>query len=258
MKTALLLSGWPRFHAEFDEQLSNLHGSDIDWIVVLWKNFPADVETTLNSALTPSYVDTVNNEDDARAWLRARMPESHNLVHFSYVDWNDFPMELVRDSYSNQVPGTNPEAIFRQFWMLNQVNTARHNYGQYDLVIRSRGDVAVYNPIQLDKVYQALQAESNRLLVPSNNRQGLAWNDLFTVGMPAAIDIYADAYKHFNDFYDRGVTMHPENIVSHVIKSHGLYWGDEGVIANIRQLGKYLTPTFVRGQKYYQADFGRW
>jgi hypothetical protein len=94
--------------------------------------------------------------------------------------------------------------------------------------------------------------------VPSNNRQGLQWNDLFTVGTPQAIDIYADAVNHFNEFYKRGVTMHPENIVSHVISNQGLYWADDGVIANIRQLGKYLTPTFIKGQKYYDADFGKW
>ena len=258
MKTALLLSGWPRFHAEFDEQLANLHGSEIEWIVVLWKNFPADSEIMLNSVLTPSYVNGVHNEDDARAWLRARMPKSHSLVHFSYVDWNDFPMHLVRSEYSNQIEGTYPEAIFRQFWMLNQVNTASKQYGPYDLVIRSRGDVALYNGIQLDVLHPVLQAEPMRLLVPSTNRQGLDWCDLFTIGTPQAMDIYADAYRHFNDFYDRNVTMHPENIVSHVIKAHGLYWHNEGLKAEIRQRGKFLSPTFVRGQKYYEADFGRW
>jgi hypothetical protein len=52
--------------------------------------------------------------------------------------------------------------------------------------------------------------------------------------------------------------MHPENIVSYVLKDKGLYWMDDGIIANIRQRGKFLTTHFIKGQKYYEPDFGRW
>lgn len=257
MKTALLLSGWPRFHAEFDEQLSNLHGSEIDWIVVLWKNFPSDVDLTLNAALTPSWMDTVKNEDDARAWLKARMPANHNLAHFSYIDWNDLP-DYVRRDYPNQVPGTVPEAIFRQFWMFKQTYAVAESIGSYDLILRSRADTSVSTPIHLDQIHKELLSDPLRLVIPSNNRQGLSWNDLFCIGLPETMKVYATAVDHFNEVYDMGVTMHPENIVSHVLRLRGLHWNDDGIIASIRQLGKYLTPTFVKGQKYYEADFGRW
>ena len=257
MKTALLISGWPRFHAEFDEQLANLNNSDFEWIVTLWKNFPQDVDFTLNACLTPSYIDAVKTEDDARAWFLARMPLGHKLAHLSFVDWNDFPSDMVKD-YPNQVPGTNPEAIFRQFWMLQHVNSVSKSHGPYDLVVRCRGDVAMSNSIDLAKIHTVLKDDPMQLIVPSNHRQGLAWSDLFTVCTPQAMDIYADAVNHFNDFYNRGVTMHPENIVSHVLRDRGLYWNDLGIQANIRQRGKYLTPHFIKGERYYEPDFGRW
>ena len=260
VRTALLLSGWPRFHAEFDEQLANLHGSEIDWIVVLWKNYPTDADFTLNACLTPSWLDQVHNEQDARVWLEARMPETHRLAHVSFVDWDDFPPYMIGD-YTNQVPGTNPEAIFRQFWMLQQVNTASKAYAPYDLVIRSRTDLAVSTAIHLDQIHAALVNDPQRLVIPSNNRQGYqqSWCDFFAVGLPDTMDVYASAVDYFNEFYfHHGVTMHPENIVSHVLHSKGVHWGDDGIVANIRQRGQYLTPHFVRGKKYYQADFGRW
>ena len=259
MKTALIFSGWPRFQAEFDEQLANLHGSDIDWIVVFWKNYPADVDYTLNACLTPSWLEQVDNKADAEKWLRERMPATHNLRHFSYVDWNAFTMEMVRE-YPNQVPGTNPEAIFRQFWMFQQANAVRKTLDTYDLVIRSRVDAAVTGIPALDQIHQELLQDPLRLVIPSNNRQGYnqSWCDFFAVGLPNTMDVYAMAVDYFNEFYDRGVTMHPENIVSHVLHACGIHWGDDGVQAHIRQRGRYLTPTFVRGQKYYEPDYGRW
>ena len=257
MKTALLLSGWPRFHAEFDDQLANLHDSEIDWFVVFWKNYPTDVDYTLNACLTPSWMDNVRTEEDAVKWLQDRMPQGHKLAHFSFVDWNAFPGHMV-GQYPNQVPGTNPEAIFRQFWMFQQVNLIRQEHKGYDLVIRSRSDASVSTPISLEKINTMLCNEPGRLVIPSNNRQGLSWCDTFSIGKPEAMDIYASAVDHFNECYGRGVTMHPENIVSHVLVEKGLRWSDDGIIANIRQRGQYLTPNFVKGQKYYQADFGRW
>ena len=260
MKTALLLSGWPRFHAEFDEQLSNLKGSDIDWIVVLWQNYPQDVDFTLNACLTPSWTSRVETEQDARAWLRERMPPGHNLAHFSYRDWNDFPPYMIGD-YANQGPGTNPEAIFRQYWMLKQANEASKQTAPYDLVIRSRQDLGVATEMPLDQIHQELLADPMRIVTPSNHRQGYqqSFNDQFAIGLPSAIDIYAGAVDYFNEFYfQKGVVMHPENIISHVIHAQGLHWNATECVVNLRTRGRYLTPHFVRGQRYYEPDFGRW
>jgi hypothetical protein len=258
MKTAILFSGWPRFHAEFDDQLQNLHGSEIDWIVAIWKNYPADSDIKYNASLTPSWVDTVKTEDDARAWLKERMPSNHNLAHFSYVDWNDFPDYVVGD-YPNRVSGTNPEALFRQYWMLKKVNESRKNLGPYDLVMRSRTDSNLSTALNLDQIHSDLVNDPRKLIIPSNGRQGLNWQDIFVIGMPETMDVYTSAVDYFNEVYFRyGVTMHPENIVSHTLQGLGLHWSDVGCEAHLRQKGKYLTPHFVEGMKYYEADFGRW
>jgi hypothetical protein len=257
MKTAILISGWPRFHTEFDEQLENLQGSEFEWIVTLWKNYPQTVDITHNAGLTPSFINTVKTEEDARTWFEARMPKGHVLRHVSFIDWNDFPKDLMQGDYSNMVPGTVPEAIFRQFWMFQQVNNIRHSYGPYDLVMRTRGDAIIFNPLQFDKIHNILQNEKQRLVIASNNRQR-NWCDTFAIGTPEAMDIYGSVVDSFNDMYQRGVTMHPENIVCHVLESKGIYWMDDGILANIRHSGKYLTPTFTGTQKYYEPDFGRW
>ena len=100
--------------------------------------------------------------------------------------------------------------------------------------------------------------EQNRLVIPSNHRQGLSWCDTFAIGSSKAMEVYANAVDSFNDVYNQGVTMHPENIVSHVLKQRGLIWIDDGITADLRKSGKYLTPTFTGTTKYYEPDFGRW
>ena len=258
MRTALLISGYPRFHAEFDQQLANLHGSAIDWIVVFWKNQPQDIDHTVNAYITPSWSETVTDEATAVQWLNERIPPHHNLAHFSFVDWNDFPSNLVHD-YPNQVPGTNPEAIFRQYWMVQQVNAASKHYAPYDLVIRSRQDLGVETPLYLDKIYNKLIDEPMRIVTPSNHRQGLGLNDQFAIGLPHAMDLYAKVVYYFNEMYFyKNATMHPENIVSHALVHQGIYWGTEECVVHLRQRGKYLTKNFTSGVPYYAPDFGRW
>ena len=36
MRTALLLTGNPRFSADFDSQINNLKNSSVDWFITFW------------------------------------------------------------------------------------------------------------------------------------------------------------------------------------------------------------------------------
>jgi hypothetical protein len=257
MKTALLICGWPRFSSEFDQQLANLQNSEIEWIVAFWKNFPNDVNDTIQACLNQSFVDTVKTEDQAKEWIQARMPENHKLVDFKFVDWNDFPTDLV-GTYHNMVPRTWPDGIFRQFWMLKQVYSMVPLHGPYDLVIRSRGDLTLQDPLDLSKVLDQLRDDPMRIMIPSNGRQGLSFNDTFAVGRPQAIEVYASAVDYFNEVYSYGVTMHPENIVSYTLVAKDVHWEDDGIVAKVRQNGRFLYDTFIPGKQFYQPDLGRW
>lgn len=255
MKTALMFSGLPRFHAELDDQLANLHGSEIDWIVVFWNNTPDNLD--FKEALNPTWLESVKSESDARDWILQRLPKNHKLAHFSFHDWNDFPDTYVISDYPNQVT-VEPPNTFRQYYMVKQVNLARQTAGNYDLVIRSRTDIGLHTPVYLNRVYQRLINEPMRIIVPSNNRQE-DFNDLFAIGRPEAMDIYATAVDYFNEsYFERNVTFHTENLVNHVLRRHGLYWGDDGYHAFVRTKGKYLTKNWTRGVPYYAPDFGRW
>lgn len=255
MKTALLFSGLPRFHAELDEQLENLRGSEIEWVVVLWKNTPENLD--FSEAITPSWLETVRSESDARAWLEKKMPSNHKLAHFSWVDWNDFPNTYVISDYPNQVT-VEPVNTFRQYYMVKRAYQAAVDSGDYDLIIRSRPDIGLSVPVWLDRINQRLIEEPMRIMVPSNNRQE-DFNDLFAVGKPQAMSIYATAVDYFNEsYFQRNVTFHTENMVSHVLRHRGVYWRDDGYIAYVRTKGRYLTPNWIRGVKYYEPDFGTW
>jgi len=254
MRTAIMLSGWPRFHAEFDEQLENLYGSEIDWIVVFWKTTE---DFYFPEAHTPSWTESVKNEDDAKHWLKQRMPSHHNLAHFSFIDCNEFPDDYVISDYPNQVTVI-PFNTFRQYYMVKKVYEASMAYGPYDLIMRTRPDMSLSIPVHLDKIYERLKQDPMRIVIPSNDRQG-DFNDLFAIGLPETMQIYSTVVDYFNKMYfDYNVTFHTENLVLHALKYKGVHWMDDGYIANVRKKGKFLTPLWTQGVKYYEADFGRW
>jgi hypothetical protein len=255
MKTAMLFSGFPRFCQDFDYQLANIHGSDFEWIVLLWKNIPQ--EYPLSEISTPTWLRTVSNENQAREYIESRVPLNHKLKHIEFIDWNEFPTDLIQGSYPRQIT-IDVSRFFRQYWLLQKTVDAAFKTGTYDLFFRTRSDVGFDTPVYFDKIYQRLIAQPNRIIISSYGRQE-NFVDLFVIGRPEALSTYAKTVDCINDFYfNRGLVMHTETMLSSISRENGLVWEDDGYMAFLRRDGKYLVPNYVEGQKYYEPNFGKW
>jgi len=254
MKTALLVFGLPRFCQEFNTQLDKLQNSEIEWIVAIWKNYPPEVmfgeNLWRNKLNTPTWENTVTDNDSAREYLEARMPEGHVLRHVELVDWNDFPNIMISD-YPNRI-SCEPKNFFRQHWMLKICDMIRQMYGPYDLVMRSRGDTGIARPVLLDQIHQQLINDPKRIVIASNHRQ-CDFNDLFTIGLPDTMSTYCNVVEEVNHYnLDLGVPLNPELMVTTILKSHGIHWGDDGYLATIRTMGQHLD------NNGFVPDFGIW
>ena len=255
MKTALLITGFPRFCEDFDYQLSNLHGTDFEWIMLLWKTSPENYG--LSEASSPSWLQTVTDEKSAREYIESRVPSNHKLKYVEFVDWSDFPEDYIQGDYPRQIT-IDVGRFFRQYYMVKRGIHKISELGDYDLIFRTRPDMGLEIPIYFDRLNERLNAEPNRIVISSNHRQE-NFVDLFVIGKPQAMMTYASTVDCINDFYfNKNFVMHTENMLSNISKHNGLVWYDEGYTAFLRKHGTYLTQNYIEGQKYFEPNFGKW
>jgi hypothetical protein len=254
MRSALLLSGDPRFCKEFDSQLDNLKNSEIDWFVVVWKRYAESRTDGKSHWIPPSFRDI--SIDDARNYIESRLPYGHKLAHIELIDPIDYPP--VPEHYES-VLGVNINYWFYQLWILNQCDLRRQQHNDYDLIIRSRVDIGLNRPIYLDKVYETLMANKPAQLIytPNNLRAPQGWshvlpvNDMFAVGLPEVMKIYTDTYNLIDlptmqEYYD------PNVIISKVWSKNNIHFPHSDFEMTIRTEGV--------GSKYidFIPNFGKW
>jgi hypothetical protein len=235
MKTALLLSGNARFCAEFDLQLANLQGSEVDWFVTLW-----DRDVQDDQYISPHW-----RSENAREKLQRNLPLGHRIANIEIVDPTSCP-PLPRDYPASHC---NPQAMWNQYWILKTCDNERIKQGGYDLVIRSRPDLGVDQPINLQACLNLLRLNPNIILTPTNNRHGAApqFCDQFAIGLPETMTVYTRVVDLFDQCYlQHGVPFNQEFILQHILNDHGISWPDTGFTVGLRRTGNIV------------PDFGRW
>lgn len=244
MRTALLLSGNARFCAEFDMQVENLQNSEIDWFVVLWNRRYGD-GSERQELMSPGWQAT--SADEARDIIEPKLPAGHRLVHIELVDPGEFPP--LTKQYK-RIDCT-PLNLFQQYWILKRCDLQRQAAGTYDLVIRSRPDIGIEPPINLEHALTVLKQNPNFIITPKNHRN-CGFNDMFAIGLPDTIKTYCEAVDHIDHFnLNLDVQMHSELMISTIIRAHGLQWPMTDIRVSIREQGQMLEQKFV-------PNFGRW
>lgn len=274
MKVAVLLQGEPRFCAEFDYFLENLSEYDsVDYFVCTWKQSNADASTLGSHGhklVAPAWQNIDHNW--AVEKFKELLPAGHKLVHLDLIDQNTIQKEPIT---SNAAVETSQPNVWKMFYSLFEVNKAKSKYEndngfKYDLVIRTRPDVALNEKINLRSIKEYLDARPNTIQIPQNKRcgYGVYICDLFGIGSSSNIDIYCNLYNEALEHHERGVIFHPETMLAKHLAHHGIQYETGSFNIEFRHLGHWTDrntgetwPSTGVGNwdnKYYTSKFGRW
>jgi len=216
MKTALLLTGNPRFSADFDSQLQNLTKSAIDVYIVFWRR-----EFGWDPKLSENWCD-LKSAGQVRDKLQAHLPPWYKIKFIEVLD----PSALGEIPKEYEPYNSTPANVWQQYKCLQYCDMWRRELDSYDLVIRSRTDLGLSEPIDLELAYEYLSKSPNTIYIPNNQRYGYVpnFNDQFAIGLPHAMSIYTDAVDNFDRFYNEGIKYNPEHLVQTQLQRHAITW----------------------------------
>ena len=215
MKVAILISGFPRFTKEFDHLLESLQNYDqVDWFFLFWKATHQD-----DVRIPPSWPTDI---ESVRNSIQQRLPERNHVVHLSIQEAPEYTPTIKY----NTTPWSVDKNIWTMYYGIFAVNNIREQYEldqvPYDLVIRARGDVGIFESLDLRVIHQTLLQNPNVILTPANHRHGLGFsiNDLFAIGLPATMSIYAQAYLHLDEYTQKGMLFHGETVLGYHLQQN--------------------------------------
>jgi hypothetical protein len=245
MKTAILISGQPRFTREFDEFLAHLKNYDeLDFFFYIWtanhndhklipRSWPVDKESVRNKIVNT-------------------LPANCNVMA---VEVNNPPAYSVPKTIQTN-PWTNPFNVWNNYYALKQVNLLREQSGvDYDLVIRARGDIGLITPVDLTAVYNYLVSAANTIISPDNLRNGIgcSLNDCLAIGTSDTMSVYANAIDKFESYHAQGVPYHAETLLAHHLSANRISYP----LTGIQQIkNEYQTPKCIPNPD--MVDYGSW
>jgi len=223
MKTALLISGNPRFSADFDSQLENLQNSDIDVYIVFYRRPEGlDPKISLNWC-------NLEDGDQIRKKLKNHLPSNYAIKHAEVLDENYFgPLPFDYESHNST-----PHNVWQQYNILKYCDSVRRRTDHYDLIIRSRPDLGLSQPIDLLLAYQTLLNNPNLVFTPNNQRYGYVidkdgcrtgFNDQFAIGLPHVMTLYCNSVDYFHQLYMEGIKYNPEYLVQTILYKSYVTW----------------------------------
>lgn len=219
MKTALLLSGNPRFSKDFDSQIENLQNSEVDWYVVFWRReFGWDPKLSANWC-------NLQNAWQVKEKLEPHLPKNHRIRFVEVLDPNS--IESAPRQY--EAFNSTPTNVWQQYKCLQYCDRWRRQLDAYDLVIRSRTDLGLSEPIDLKLAFECLlNSNFNLIYTPRNQRYGYHpnFNDQFAIGLPHVMQHYCDAVDEFDELYSNGVRYNPEYLLQTSLSKKGIHWPD--------------------------------
>lgn len=243
MKTAVLISGQPRFTREFDEFLSNLKNYDqLDFFFYLWDSKPED-----SKLIPPTWPST---QEDIKSKILSNLPANSNIARLEIIPQPDY---IPTRNY-NSTPWTILPNMWRMFYGIKQVNQLReeweNKYGTYDLIIRARPDIGLESSLNLIEVKNYLDQNINTVLVPNNHRNGvgISINDMIGVGSSQSMSVYARVYDYLDHYHDADVPYHNETLLGHHLNVNGIVYPGNNINALFRKYSNENT----------EIDYGRW
>jgi hypothetical protein len=275
MKAAVLIQGDSRFCAEFDRFLENLKDFDqVDYFMCLWRNNYQTADLLNGSGhqvVAPSWHNL--HEDWVLNKFRQELPQGHRVVGLQLVDQDTVPIHRVSENFAQE---TRQENVWKMFYSLYQANQMRVEHEQstntvYDMVIRTRPDVALMQPIESATIKLHLEDDPNRVIIPRNKRcgyGGIFICDLFGIATPETMTVYCDLYNQALDHHKAGIIFHPETLLGGHLRYNNRSFEPGDFDIEFRHLGKWRdtntgeewasdkVPSW--NNKIYISEFGRW
>ena len=252
MKTAILVTGRPRFSREFDDLLINLKNYDqLDWFFLLWNSDHAE-----DIRIPPSW--PYGDIDTIRGRILHNLPERSNIAHLSIVD----PPAFDATKSYNITPWSVAPNIWTMYFGIQAVNDIREQYelkhGPYDLAIRARPDIGVDTPLDLRSLQEQLSNMPPTVVVSSNERHGMSGtplNDMFGIMLPSTMSTYSRAFENIDKYNAQGLPFHGETVLAHHLHVNNIAVPPTNFRCVGRQYGRNGEPRLGDDSN---SDFGRW
>ena len=159
MRTALLLTGNPRFSVDFESQLHNLQNSDIEIFIAFWRR-PEGVDPKIS----PNWCNLKDGSDVYKR-LVPHLPKNYRITVCEVL--NDTDIESIRNEY--QPHNSTPINVWQQYKLLQYAHQSVKQLGHFDLVIRSRTDLGLSEAIDLKLAHECLGRQPNTIYIPNKN-----------------------------------------------------------------------------------------
>lgn len=277
MKVAVLIQGDPRFCKEFDYFLDNITEFDeVHWFFHMWEKSSETsniVGSGGHSIIAPFWQNI--NKEQAIEKIKANLPDNHQIISLELEDQNIVNHHPITENYARETVQPN---VWKMWYSLYKVNQARleheiKNNFTYDLIIRTRPDVALIEKINLREIKKHLESiKTKTIIIPSNRccGYGVRFCDLFAIGLSEEMNIYCDIYNQALSQHQRGTIFHPETILAKYLQHSGVsylqpFWKLKiefrwlGVWKNIntqQEFSSAQVPTWK--DHIYISNFGRW
>jgi hypothetical protein len=274
MKVAVLIQGDPRFCKEFDLFLENLVGYDqIDWFFYLWEKSPPTANLVGGSGhhiVAPSW------QHITKEWaynkIQNFLPDGHYIAGLALDDQDRLTFKEVNDNFAKETIQSNVWKMWFSQYKVNELKTRyeKENGFTYDLVIRSRPDVALIDTLDLEIVKCHLDNRPNMILMPENKNcgYGIRVCDLFGIGSSQNMNVYCNIYNQALTHHAKGVIFHPETLLGVHLLKNNLYFRYGNFKIDFRFLGYwknikteeiYYSDEIPRWEDaVYHSNFGRW
>lgn len=274
MRVAALIQGDPRFCSEFDLFLENLVGYDqIDWFFYLWEKSPPTANLVGGSGhrvVAPSW------QNITKEWaynkIQSHLPDDHYIADIVLDDQERLVFKEITENVAHETIQSN---VWKMWFSQYKVNELKSRYEKangfiYDMVIRTRPDIALLDPLDLEIVKCHLDNRPNMILMPANKHcgYGIKVCDLLGIGSSQNMNVYCDLYNQALKHHSKGIIFHPETLLGVHLLKNNLYFRYGTFEIDFRFLGQWKhveTEKIYRADELlswdgfaYYSDFGRW
>lgn len=146
-----------------------------------------------------------------------RLINLYNPIHIEVGEYPNEINDLIQSvNVFNKAPESNTASIFYMWYGIMKVNELKTKYEsdnsfKYDLVIRSRFDTELLNPITLKNL-------PNSIFIPIGSDHRGGYNDLFAYGKSDNMNYYCSNFNHLVDYIKAGELIHPERLLKRHLK----------------------------------------
>jgi hypothetical protein len=246
----------------------------VDWFFYVWRTSPP----TSTFALNEYELVSKNWQNIDREWalnkFKENLPPNHTVASLELADQDMIDIPTITE---NIIFGVNLPNVWKMWYSQYMANELRLAYEKehrisYDVVIRTRPDVALLDVVDVRIVVGHLKANPNLVMIPKNRLVGETMDrvicDLMGIANSESMNTYTNLVKHALDYHKLGEEFHPENLLACHLNHQRLMTTIANFSIEMRWLGDWQhihTGEIVPVRKIqnlkdfrYVSRFGRW